>query len=82
MSVKVSRPAWLLQDGYFPGGHSGAGAISALPVMFGVGRIAVCADHDEAGLAAADRCCRRWAEARHPAELLHRSVWGKDFADA
>lgn len=72
----------LLERGYFPLWALGsAGAISALPVMFGVGRIAVCADHDEAGLAAADRCCRRWTEAGHPAELLHRSVWGKDFAD-
>ena len=73
----------LLDRGYFPLWALGsAGAISALPVMFGVGRIAVCADHDEAGLAAADRCCRPWVEAQHPAELLHRSVWGKDFADA
>jgi hypothetical protein len=72
----------LLDRGYFPLWALGsAGAISTLPVLFGVGHIAVCADHDQAGLAAADRCCRRWSETRHPAELLHRARWGKDFAD-
>lgn len=67
------RPVWALGS---------AGAIGRLPVMFGVGSIVICADHDDVGLEGAIDCMQRWQRAPH-----HRAViWSPnmdeaDFAD-
>jgi putative DNA primase/helicase len=47
-------PVWALID---------AGNLKAIPVLAGVESLVIGADNDAAGVAAADECGRRWAEA-------------------
>lgn len=74
-------PIWALGD---------AGRIARLPVLFGVGQLVICADHDRlnektgkrAGLAAAVECRARWNASSHQSAV----IWtvnneGEDFAD-
>jgi putative DNA primase/helicase len=48
------QPVWSLID---------AGNLAAFPVLAGIEVLTIAADHDEAGLAAANSCATRWAEA-------------------
>lgn len=50
----VYRPAWACID---------AGNLAALPVLAGVECLVIGADHDEAGLRAAEACAERWTAA-------------------
>jgi len=74
-------PIWALGD---------AGRIKRLPVLFAVGELVICADHDRvnektgmrAGLAAAVECRARWNATSHQSAV----IWtvdneGEDFAD-
>jgi hypothetical protein len=60
-----------------------AGAIARLPVLFGVGELVICADHDRncTGLSAALDCRVRYAEARRPARIWMPREQDRDFAD-
>jgi len=73
----------LLQRGYAPIWALGsAGAIRSLPVLFSVGSVCIWADHDPAGISAAEACAERWnAEKNHSAEYFVRETEGLDFAD-
>jgi hypothetical protein len=74
-------PIWALGD---------AGRIARLPVLFGVGELIICADHDRlnektgkrAGLAAAVQCRARWNATTHQnAVIWTPDTEGEDFAD-
>lgn len=74
-------PIWALGD---------AGRIARLPVLFGVGELIICADHDRlnektgkrAGLAAAVECRARWNASSHQrAAIWTVDTEGEDFAD-
>lgn len=47
-------PVWACLD---------AGNLTALPVLAGIGSLLIAADHDEAGIKAAETCAARWAAA-------------------
>jgi putative DNA primase/helicase len=67
------RPVWALGS---------AGAIARLPVLFAVGELVVCADHDDAGIAAALTCADRWNATTHQkASVLMPQEANTDFAD-
>jgi hypothetical protein len=68
------RPAWsVLSDG----------GMRAFPVIDGVERLIVLADHDRNGVGqdAAEACKRRWLEAGRKGAVLTPSVAGQDFND-
>jgi hypothetical protein len=74
-------PTWALGD---------AGRIGRLPVLFGVGQLVICADHDRvnektgkrAGLAAAVECRARWNATSHQsASIITVNNEGEDYAD-
>lgn len=58
-----------------------AGTLGALPVLPGVQRLLIFADHDPPGLAAARRCARRWADAGREALVRCPESPGHDFND-
>jgi hypothetical protein len=74
-------PIWALGD---------SGRIGRLPVLFGVGQLIICADHDRlnentgkrAGLAAAVQCRARWNATTHQSAVIWTpDTEGSDFAD-
>lgn len=66
------EPVWSTVD---------AGNLSAFPVLAGIGLLTIFADHDKAGLAAADECAARWREADRGVRVLTPSTVGHDTAD-
>lgn len=84
----------LINSGYAPVWALGsAGSIERLPVLFGVGELIICADHDHEktlsdgrrvrpGIEAAVACRDRWNASTHQrAEIWLPSIEGQDFAD-
>lgn len=67
------RPVWALGS---------AGAIERFPILPGVSSITVFADHDDAGLAAARACARRWAADGRENRILIPAATGHDWNDA
>lgn len=66
------RPVWATVD---------AGNLAALPVLTGVEALVIGADHDEAGIAAAAACARRWRAAHVDVRTVLPPVPGWDFND-
>lgn len=84
----------LMNAGYGPVWALGsAGTIERLPVLFGVGELIICADHDHEktlsdgrrvrpGIDAALACRDRWNSSSHQrAEIWLPAIEGQDFAD-
>lgn len=71
-AARIYTPVWATVD---------AGNMAALPVLPGIEGLAIYADHDEAGISAAQACGRRW-EAASRAVCIYRSrIPGEDMAD-
>ena len=58
-----------------------AGNLAGLPVLPGVEALTIVADHDEAGLRAADACGRRWLEAGREVRVWKAPAEGADLND-
>jgi hypothetical protein len=58
-----------------------AGNLGGLPVLPGVEALTIVADHDEAGVRAADACGRRWAEAGREVRVWKAPTRGADLND-
>jgi putative DNA primase/helicase len=58
-----------------------AGTIKTFPVLAGVEALTIFADHDHAGITAANECGRRWHAAGCEVTITAPSVVGADFAD-
>ncbi len=59
-----------------------AGAIDRMPVLFGVGKLIICADNDPTGLSAAAVCAERWNATTHQRAIISTpEVEGHDYAD-
>ena len=57
------KPVWSAID---------AGNLAAFPVLDGVESLLVVADHDDAGLRAAEQCAERWYRARREVRIVNR----------
>ena len=66
------RPVWAAID---------AGNMAVLPVLAGVECLTIAADHDDAGLRAANECARRWAAAGLEAFMVTPPTRGADLND-
>ncbi|MEK1886243.1 MAG: toprim domain-containing protein [Phyllobacterium sp.] len=66
------RPIWAT---------STAGALRTFPVLPGIEHLSICADHDQAGLLAAQECGERWSGAGKEACIRFSSKLGNDLAD-
>jgi putative DNA primase/helicase len=66
------RPAWACLD---------AGNLAALPLLPGVDSLTIAADHDEAGLSAAETCAQRWVAAGREAWVIASPTHGGDLND-
>lgn len=71
-AAHIFTPIWAAID---------AGNLAAFPVLPGVESLTIFADHDEAGLAAAQACAKRWRQADHHARVLAPRIAGQDCAD-
>jgi putative DNA primase/helicase len=58
-----------------------SGGIASFPILPGIKLLTVFADHDQPGIAAAERCCRRYNAAGIDAEIRHPSRPGTDWND-
>jgi putative DNA primase/helicase len=58
-----------------------AGNLAALPVLAGIESLLIAADHDEAGIAAAQSCGERWAAAGREASIAMPPVPKTDIND-
>jgi len=58
-----------------------AGNLAAFPVLRGIEALTIVADHDEAGIEAAERCAQHWADAGREASIALPSNAGQDAAD-
>lgn len=67
------RPAWACMD---------AANLAAFPVLGGVDSLLVAADHDAAGIDAAQACAQRWADADREAGIVMDPSPTRDIADA
>ena len=67
------------------GGRSGRPAQRAVfanfPVLGGIGALTIFADHDEAGVAAAIQCKKRWQAAGRGVRIVMPRAVGCDWAD-
>ena len=59
-----------------------AGSLGAFPFLGGVNRLTIFADNDEAGIAAAQKCAKRWLLSGSAVEIQKPKGAGEDFADA
>lgn len=66
------RPVWALGS---------AGGIERFPVLGGVQALTIFADHDQAGLSAAQACAERWSEAGREVFIRWPRDLGSDYAD-
>ena len=57
------------------------GGIRDFPVLSGVECLTIAADHDHAGLRAAQTCAERWQAAGHEVFIRWPEGLGRDFAD-
>jgi putative DNA primase/helicase len=58
-----------------------SGGIARFPILPGIRLLTVFADHDQPGIAAAERCCRRYNAAGIDAEIRHPTQPGTDWND-
>lgn len=58
-----------------------AGNLADLPVLDGIETLTVFADHDDAGLHAAEKLAQRWVRAGREVAIATPTVRGKDWAD-
>jgi len=65
-------PMWSLID---------AGNLAQFAVLDGIESLTVFADHDDAGLRAAEQCAQRWANAGREAFVIKPKTLGFDLAD-
>jgi putative DNA primase/helicase len=56
-----------------------AGNLAALPVLPGIESLTIIADHDQAGIKAADECQSRWLEAGVEVRMWMAPAEGDDF---
>jgi putative DNA primase/helicase len=68
----VFRPVWSAID---------AGNLAALPVLSGIEKLLVVADHDEAGLRAARECAKRWRQSGRRVRIAIPPRPGTDACD-
>jgi putative DNA primase/helicase len=68
----VYTPVWSAID---------AGNLAALPVLGGIEELLIVADHDAAGLRAADTCAKRWQQAGRRVRVAIPPEPGTDAAD-
>ncbi|MHB8816249.1 MAG: primase-helicase zinc-binding domain-containing protein [Steroidobacteraceae bacterium] len=71
-AARIYAPMWATID---------AGNLASLPVLSGIDCLAVYADHDDAGIAAAQECGRRWLAADREVCVYRSRVPGEDIAD-
>lgn len=67
------RPVWSCID---------AGNLAALPVLAGIETLVIAADHDDAGIKAADACAARWSAAGVDVRVIAPDVARSDWNDA
>ena len=67
------RPVWCAID---------AGNLAAFPVLPGIETLIIAADHDPAGLRAAEACADRWAAAGRDVRVIVPEAAGADWNDA
>jgi hypothetical protein len=65
-------PVWALID---------AGNLSAMPVLEGIESLTIAADHDAAGIAAAEKCGQRWADAGREVYVAMPDQFKRDLND-
>ena len=65
-------PAWACLD---------AGNLAAFPVLPGIESLLIAADHDPAGIKAANECAARWASAGREVHIVMAPVPGQDIND-
>jgi phage/plasmid primase-like uncharacterized protein len=58
-----------------------SGGVGKFPVLKGVKRLTIFADHDDPGLKAAEQCCRRYSSAGIDAEVRHPKSARTDWND-
>lgn len=66
------RPTWACLD---------AGNLAEFPVLAGIECLTIAADHDPAGIAAAEACGQRWADAGRDVEIVLPPTPKQDIAD-
>ena len=71
-AAHLFQPVWACVD---------AGNLAAFPVLAGIELLAIFADHDPAGLKAAKKCARRWADAGREVRIRAPLAPGADAAD-
>lgn len=65
-------PVWSVID---------AGNLAAFPVLPGIESLLIAADHDDAGMRAADACALRWHNAGRDVSIIVPNKHGRDFND-
>ncbi len=71
-AAHVFTPIWSMID---------AGNLRDFPVLPGIEALTIFADHDAAGIAAANECAQRWADAGREVEIVTPKQAGHDFND-
>ena len=66
------RPVWSAID---------AGNLAAFPVLGGIESLLIVADHDDAGLRAAEQCAERWYRAGREVRIAKSPMPGEDLND-
>lgn len=66
------KPVWAAID---------AGNLATLPVLPGIEALTIIADHDDAGIRAAQQCAERWADSRREVRIAKPRTKGADAAD-
>jgi putative DNA primase/helicase len=70
--AEVFTPVWSAID---------AGNLAALPVLAGIESLLIVADHDDAGLRAAEQCADRWYRAGCKVRIAKSPIPGQDLND-
>ncbi len=70
--AEVFTPVWSAID---------AGNLAALPVLAGIESLLIVADHDDAGLRAAEQCAERWYRAGCKVRIAKSPIPGEDLND-
>jgi hypothetical protein len=71
-AAHIYTPVWAAID---------ASNMAAFPVLNGIDCLAIYADHDDAGIAAARECGRRWMAAEREVCVYRSRTAGEDMAD-
>lgn len=78
----IETSLWLAKRGILPiwAGVS-SGNMAGLPILGGLPDLSVWADHDDAGLSAAEKLTNRWTERGGWASIIPPAAAGEDWAD-